>query len=214
MADIISTTEYNELIKALTERQSKYLKIKRIIDVVVAVPMAIVSLPIIGIAAAAVKIETPGNVFYHQERVGLLGKPIYITKIRSMYTDAETKSGAMWARKNDARITKVGKFLRQTRIDELPQIWNVIKGDMSFIGPRPERPVFTKEFMVKYPNFEKRLEITPGLSGWAQVTGGYEMTPDEKLKADLFYIRKVSLRLDTKIFVKTINVVLTGEGAR
>lgn len=210
----VSEIEYKASLDELHVKKSKYLSLKRAVDIVAALLLAVVTLPIIVIASVAVKLETPGKAFYRQERLGLLGKPIYITKIRSMYDGAEKKSGAMWAQKNDTRITKVGKFIRQTRIDELPQIWNVLKGDMSFIGPRPERPEFTKQFMIEYPGFHERLSITPGLSGWAQVTGGYEMTPGEKMQADIFYINNVSLMLDVKIVVKTLKVVITGDGAR
>lgn len=146
--------------------------------------------------------------------MGLMGKRIYVTKLRSMYSDAELKSGAMWAQKNDARVTKVGSFIRKTRIDELPQILNVLSGEMSLIGPRPERPNFTDEFSESVPGFEKRLTIRPGLSGWAQVNGGYDVTPAEKLADDMYYIEHVSFKLDALIVFKTIKTVFTGDGAR
>lgn len=120
----------------------------------------------------------------------------------------------MWAKKNDARVTKVGHFIRKTRIDELPQILNVLEGSMSFIGPRPERPVFTEQFVNEVPGFEKRLSIKPGLSGLAQIRGGYEATPGEKLIADVEYINNVSLKMDAMILVQTLRVVVTGDGAR
>jgi putative undecaprenyl-phosphate N-acetylgalactosaminyl 1-phosphatetransferase len=130
-----------------------------------------------------------------------------------MYQDAE-KNGHKWASKNDTRITKVGRFIRKTRIDELPQIINVIKGEMSIIGPRPERPEFINEFLKDIPNFNERLAVRPGITGWAQVNGGYELTPKDKLVYDLFYINHESIKLDFLILLKTIKVIFTGNGSR
>ena len=158
-------------------------------------------------------LESPGNPFYVQSRMGFMGKEFNLIKLRSMRTDAE-KNGAQWADKNDPRITKVGRFIRKTRIDELPQIFNVLKGDMSIIGPRPERQIFVEEFVKYIPNFPKRLEVKPGLTGWAQVNGGYEITPEEKLRLDLFYIENRRFLLDVKIVLRTIQIIFTGEGAR
>ncbi|MBJ7633576.1 sugar transferase [Weissella confusa] len=205
---------YRDKLERLSEKKTGYLWVKRFFDFFGALLFLIPSAPIILIFAVLVKLDTPGPAFYTQERVGLMGKKIFVTKIRSMYDGIEKKSGAMWATKNDDRVTKIGRFMRKTRIDELPQILSVLKGDMSFIGPRPERPMFTKEFSEKYSGFERRLEIKPGLSGWAQVTGGYDMRPDEKMVADLFYIQKVSLLFDLKIILMTLRVVVTGDGAR
>ncbi|WP_230678611.1 sugar transferase [Lacticaseibacillus zhaodongensis] len=190
-----------------------YLKLKRVFDLFFALILSIVALPIIGIAAIAIKMESAGPVFFHQVRVGLMGKRIVITKLRSMRTDAE-KDGAQWASKNDARITRVGKFIRKTRIDELPQLFSVIKGDISLIGPRPERPEFTQLFSKKYPGFEQRLLIKPGLSGYAQVHGGYEIDPGQKAALDMKYIKNVSLAMDARIFLRTIFIVISGDGAR
>lgn len=209
-----NTYHYFDLIKSEDEVRGKYLVFKRMFDFVFAILLAIPAIPIILIFGILVKIETPGSMFYKQERVGLMGKKIYITKIRSMYDGIEKKSGAMWAQKNDARVTKVGHFIRKTRIDELPQILNVLEGSMSFIGPRPERPVFTEQFVNEVPGFEKRLSIKPGLSGLAQIRGGYEATPREKLIADVEYINNVSLKMDAMILVQTLRVVVTGDGAR
>jgi lipopolysaccharide/colanic/teichoic acid biosynthesis glycosyltransferase len=130
-----------------------------------------------------------------------------------MKIDAE-KSGAVWAQKQDPRVTRIGAFIRRTRIDELPQLFNVLKGDMSMIGPRPERPVFTEKFQNEIPGFTQRLAVKPGLSGWAQVNGGYDMTPKEKLIFDLYYIRNLTFTLELKIMLKTCKVVWTGDGAR
>lgn len=206
-----------EYIQKLSEQKVKtsaYLKFKRFLDIIISLVLLIPSSVLILIFGILVKLETPGKMFYSQERVGVMGKPIHITKLRSMFQDAEKKSGAMWAKKNDARVTRVGSFIRKTRIDELPQLFSVLKGDLSLIGPRPERPMFTEEFSKDIPGFEQRLRITPGLSGWAQVNGGYDATPAEKLVDDMYYINNISVWLDIKILVKTILVVLTGNGAR
>lgn len=194
--------------------QNPYLILKRVFDIVFSLILGVVALPIILIFAVLIKLETPGSVFYHQERVGLMGKTFNVTKLRSMYDGIEKKSGAMWAQKEDPRVTKIGHFIRKTRIDELPQLWSVIKGDMSLIGPRPERPNFTEQFSDEVPGFEQRLLIKPGLSGWAQVHGGYEVTPAQKLEGDLYYIHHFGFMTDLTIFIETIKTVITGEGAR
>ena len=148
-----------------------------------------------------------------QERVGLNGQKFIMYKLRSMYLDAE-KNGYQWAEKNDPRITKIGHFIRRTRIDEFPQIINIIKGEMSIIGPRPERPEFINEFLKDIPNFNERLAVRPGITGWAQVNGGYELTPKDKLVYDIFYINHESIKLDFLILLKTIKVIFTGHGSR
>nr|WP_242458223.1 sugar transferase [Weissella confusa] len=208
--------QYEFMAKLQNEspKKSWYISVKRVADFIFALLLFIPALPVVIIFGIAIRLETPGSIFYKQERVGLMGKKIFITKLRSMYADAESKSGAKWADKNDSRITTVGHFIRKTRIDELPQIINVLRGEMSFIGPRPERPNFTEEFSNTVPGFEKRLTITPGLSGLAQIRGGYEATPAEKLKDDLEYINNVSLIQDVRIIIQTIGVVVTGKGAR
>ncbi len=193
--------------------QSSYQLIKRFMDVLMALIGLIATIPILLVFCIAIKLETPGKVFYLQERVGLQGKYFKVIKLRSMGIDAE-KSGAQWADKNDPRITKIGAFIRKTRIDEIPQLLNVINGDMSIIGPRPERPMFTALFNEEIPGFVERLGVKPGITGWAQVNGGYDITPKEKLNLDLYYIRNRSLSMDLKIVFKTIRIVLTGEGAR
>lgn len=189
------------------------LAIKPFFDFCFALILAIVTLPVIILAMIAVKLESKGPVFYRQVRVGLMGKHIVVTKLRSMYMDAE-KHGAKWADEDDPRITRVGHFIRKTRIDELPQLINVLKGEMSLIGPRPERPVFTEEFSHEFPGFEQRLRIKPGLSGYAQVHGGYDIDPGQKAKLDCYYIAHVGLKTDLKIFFETIETIFTGEGAR
>lgn len=192
---------------------SLYPFFKRTFEIVFSIALLLFTLPVLVLTAIAIKLESPGPVFYKQERVGLNGKTFNIIKLRSMRTDAE-KNGPQWAAKNDPRVTQVGKFIRKTRIDEIPQLINVLRGDMSLIGPRPERPMFTEQFDKEIPGFKKRLAVKPGLTGWAQVNGGYEATPAEKLKMDLYYIRNQSFRLDLEILLRTVWVVISGSGAR
>ncbi|QHE63920.1 sugar transferase [Rossellomorea vietnamensis] len=182
-------------------------------DIIIALIGLTLTFPIIIFTALLIKIETPGNAFFFQERVGLNGKYFKIIKLRSMGVDAEI-NGAKWAEKNDPRVTRIGAFIRKTRIDELPQLFNVLIGEMSLIGPRPERPLFTAKFNEEVPGFIKRLSVKPGLTGWAQVNGGYDLTINEKLDKDLFYIQNCNLTLDIIIILKTINVCITGSGAR
>lgn len=186
---------------------------QRLLDIVLSLIGLVIGLPIIVIFGILIKIEDNGPITYKQERMGKGGSRFYIYKLRSMRTDAE-KFGAQWAEKDDPRITKVGNFIRKTRVDELPQLFNILKGDMSIIGPRPERPSFTEEFNNDIPGFINRLAIKPGLTGWAQVNGGYDITPKEKLIEDMYYIKNRSILLDFKILFKTVKVVLTGDGAR
>ncbi len=186
---------------------------KKSIDILFAIIGLIASIPIIAAAAIFIKLETEGPIIYTQERVGKCGCIFLIYKLRTMYFDAE-KDGIQWAQKNDPRVTKVGRFLRKTRIDELPQFINVLKGEMSIVGPRPERPYFIEEFSKAIPGFNERLAVKPGITGWSQVNGGYELSPEEKLKNDLFYIRNQSILLDLKIILKTIKIIVTFEGAR
>lgn len=186
---------------------------QRTLDIILSLIGLLIGVPLIFIFGILIKIEDKGPITYKQERLGKGGKRFYIYKLRSMRTDAE-KFGAKWAEKDDPRITKIGKFIRKTRIDELPQLFNILKGDMSIIGPRPERPSFTEEFNNEIPGFINRLAIKPGLTGWAQVNGGYDITPEEKLVEDMYYIKHRSILLDFKILFKTVKVVLTGDGAR
>ena len=191
----------------------RYLLFKSFYDFVFALVGIVITSPILILFCLLIKLESKGPAFYTQERVGKNGKLFNVIKLRSMNVDAEAK-GAQWASKNDPRITKIGNFIRKTRIDEIPQLINVLKGDMSIIGPRPERPVFTEQFEKEIPGFIHRLAIKPGLTGWAQVNGGYDITPKEKLNYDLVYINNLSLRIDLKILLKTVGVVFTGDGAR
>ena len=186
---------------------------QRVMDIVLCLIALIIGIPLMVIFGVLIKIEDNGPAVYKQERVGKGGKCFYLYKLRSMRTDAE-KFGAQWAEKDDPRITKVGKFIRKTRIDEIPQLFNILRGDMGIIGPRPERPMFTVQFDEEIPGFINRLSVKPGLTGWALVNGGYEGTPAEKLEDDLYYIKNRSFLLDMKIIFKTVGVVLTGHGAR
>jgi len=191
-----------------------YLSVKRLTDIVASLIGLIISLPILLITAVAIKLESSGPVIFKQQRVGLNGKEFTIYKLRSMVKNAEAKTGPVWAKKNDMRVTKVGKFIRKTRIDELPQFVNILKGEMSLVGPRPERAVFIEEFSKDYPHFEDRLLVKPGVTGLAQVTGGYELTPHQKARLDLLYIRRQGLWLDIKVLLQTVRVVIFGDGAR
>ena len=193
---------------------SFYYKItKRIFDILFSLILLIVASPILIVSLIIVFLQDFKNPIFSQKRVGVRNEEFTIYKIRSMVHDAE-KNGAKWDEKNDMRVTLFGKFIRKTRIDELPQLWNVIKGEMSLIGPRPELEVFYRKFEETIPNFRDRLAVKPGLAGWAQVNGGYDITPEEKLRYDLEYIDNLSFKLEIKILLKTIKVIFTGEGAR
>lgn len=187
--------------------------VKRAMDVFIAILGLILSLPIMVIVAAAILLESKGSAFYVQERQGYGGRSFNVIKMRSMVMNAEA-GGAQWAVKNDPRVTKVGAFIRKTRIDELPQFINVLKGEMSIVGPRPERSIFYAQFNREIPGFSQRLMVKPGLTGWAQVNGGYDITPKHKLDLDMHYISNLSLRMDLTILLKTVRIVITGEGAR
>ncbi len=190
------------------------LNLKRFIDLVLAVAILLAAAPVMLAAALAVKIDSNGPVLYRQRRVGQGGRAIVISKFRTMFTDAETE-GAKWASRNDPRVTRVGRWLRLTRIDELPQLWNVLRGEMSCIGPRPERPEFTQQLEKSIPYYELRHLVPPGITGWAQVMHPYGASEDDarrKLEYDLYYIKNYSLVLDLMIALKTIRVVLFGRG--
>ncbi|AJQ62000.1 sugar transferase [Bacillus thuringiensis] len=190
-----------------------YFTLKNTADFLMALLGLVILSPILLLFVLAIKLESNGPAFFLQERVGLNGRVFNIIKLRSMYIDAE-KNGAQWAKKNDARVTKIGAFIRRTRIDEIPQLINMLKGDMSLVGPRPERPIFTEQFNKEIPGFKNRIVVKPGITGWAQVNGGYDISPKEKLEFDIYYIKNLSLFMDVKIIFKTIKVIFTGEGAR
>ncbi|WP_417566844.1 TIGR03013 family XrtA/PEP-CTERM system glycosyltransferase [Marinobacter sp.] len=191
---------------------------KRSLDILAAITLLIPGLPLMLLTAIAIKIEDgmKAPIFYSQERVGLNGNVFKVHKFRSMVTDAE-KNGAVWASKNDARVTRVGEFIRKVRIDELPQIFNVLNGTMAFVGPRPERPVFVEQLSEKIPFYSERHRVKPGLTGWAQLCFAYadnEEDTREKLRYDLYYIKNQSLLLDLLIIIQTVEVVLFKKGSR
>ncbi|MCI0766033.1 sugar transferase [Bacillus sp. TL12] len=192
---------------------SSYLLVKRLVDFVVSLFMLLLLSPILVLFCILIPIESTGSPFFYQWRLGKDGKDFKLIKLRSMFLDAE-KNGPQWATKEDPRVTRIGAFIRKTRIDEIPQFINVLKGDMSLIGPRPEREYFYKEFDKLLPNFKHRLIVTPGITGWAQVNGGYDLTPEEKLAFDLYYIQHRSFAMEIKILCQTLAIVFTGNGAR
>ena len=188
---------------------------KRLFDVVVSAVGLVLLIPFFAFIAALIRLDSPGTVFYRQVRVGLRGQPYMIWKFRSMRHDAE-KSGPQWAKANDSRISRVGWWLRKTRIDELPQLVNVFRGEMSLVGPRPERPVFVQELRKDIPYFDLRHTVKPGVTGWAQVKFRYGASQEDshtKLQYDLYYVKNLSFFLDVKILIHTIRVVMLGEGA-
>ena len=184
---------------------------KRIIDLVCAIILAVVASPIMLVTAIAVKLYDGGPVLYKQVRVTRGNKEFKIMKFRSMRVDAEKDGVARLASKNDSRITPIGKFIRKVRIDELPQLFNIIKGDMSFIGPRPERPEIIKQYVEEMPEFAYRTKVKAGLAGYAQVYGKYNTTPYDKLKLDLTYIENYSLWLDIKLMLLTLKILFSAE---
>ncbi|MGG3518897.1 sugar transferase [Bacillus pseudomycoides] len=192
---------------------SSYLLVKRLIDFVFSLFMLLLLSPILVLFCILIPIESTGSPFFYQRRLGKNGKDFKLIKLRSMFLDAE-KNGPQWASKEDPRVTRIGTFIRKTRIDEIPQVINVLKGDMSLIGPRPEREYFYKRFDKSLPNFKHRLLVTPGITGLAQVNGGYDLTPEEKLAFDLYYIQHRSFAMEIKILWQTLAIVFTGNGAR
>lgn len=190
---------------------------KRLFDVVMSLIGLTVASPVLPIIALAVKMDSSGPIFYKQLRVGENENEYFVYKFRTMAQDAETKSGAVWAQKNDPRVTKVGRFLRKTRLDEIPQLYNVLKGDMSFIGPRPERMAFVERLKETIPFYSTRHFVKPGVTGLAQVCYPYGASDEdalEKLRYDLYYVKNYSIFLDFKIIIDTIRVVVSGFGGR
>jgi exopolysaccharide biosynthesis polyprenyl glycosylphosphotransferase len=188
---------------------------KRLIDVIVSSLTLLILLPFFPLIALAIYFDSPGSVFFLQERVGKNGKIFKMIKFRTMIPDAEKETGPVWSQKQDPRITRVGFFLRKTRVDEIPQFINVLQGDMSLVGPRPERPVFVDEFIKTIPLYRHRLKMKPGITGWAQTMHKYDESFEDvkkKLEYDLYYLENMSLKLDIKIIMNTFATVFTAKG--
>lgn len=204
---LIFSTGFNRRVLAMG--------LKGVLDVVIAAIGLVLLIPLCILIGLLIKIDSSGPVFYRQMRVGLLGQPYMIWKFRSMYSDAE-KSGPRWAEKQDPRVSRVGRILRKLRIDELPQLYNVLRREMSLVGPRPERPVFVNELRKKIPYYDIRHTVRPGVTGWAQTQFRYGSTAEDahtKLQYDLYYVKNMTVGLDLRILTETIRVVLFGEGA-
>jgi sugar transferase (PEP-CTERM system associated) len=189
---------------------------KRLLDVSLASVGLLIAAPVMGLVAIAVRRSSPGPALYHQTRVGQNGRPFTVHKFRSMRADAEAATGAVWAQKGDPRVTGLGRFLRRTRLDELPQLWNVLRGDMSFVGPRPERPEFVSDLTQQIPFYGQRHAVRPGLTGWAQVRHSYGSSVADalqKLQFDLYYIKHMSIAFDLYIVLETTKTVLMRRGS-
>jgi sugar transferase (PEP-CTERM system associated) len=199
-------------------RKSRAVELfKRTLDVGAAAVGLVLLLPVMALVAALVRLTSRGPVFYHQARVGLRGRVFTVHKFRSMQQDAEAGTGPVWAAKQgDSRVTPVGRWLRRTRLDELPQLWNILKGEMSLVGPRPERPEFVSELTAGIPYYGQRHVVRPGLTGWAQVRYTYGASTEDalqKLQYDLYYIKNLSVALDLYIILETIKTVVLRRGA-
>jgi len=191
--------------------------VKRMLDLSFSMILAIISAPFMALTALAIKADSAGPMLYSQERVGENGRVFKIYKFRSMQTDAEQAGQPIWARAQDERVTRVGRFIRKSRLDELPQLWNVMRGDMSFVGPRPERPFFVDHLAKEIPFYLQRHAVKPGITGWAQVKYQYGSTVEdamEKLRYDLYYIKHLSIFFDLTIVLDTVKVILFGKGAK
>jgi sugar transferase (PEP-CTERM system associated) len=191
--------------------------VKRMLDLALSLIGFIIASPLMALTALAIRLDSPGPVLYTQERVGENGRVFTVVKFRSMRIDAEETGRPMWARDKDDRITRVGRFIRLTRLDELPQLWNVVRGDMSFVGPRPERPFFVEQLSGEIPFYVQRHAVKPGLTGWAQVKYQYGSSIEdamEKLRYDLYYIKHMSIFFDLTIVLDTVKVILFGKGAK
>ena len=204
-----------EGFRSLSEQS--FQVIKRLLDITLALVGLVVASPLLIVAAVLVKIQDGGPIIYSQERVGQRGKIFRLHKLRTMVGDAEGNTGPVWAAPGDPRVTRVGRWLRKLRIDEIPQTWNVLKGEMSFVGPRPERPVFVEALQSKYPVYALRHLIRPGITGWAQIRCPYAANEGDslrKLEYDLYYVQNASLLFDLRIILKTISIVVSGSGSR
>jgi len=222
MYDVISGLARTEQIAGLPliqinlELTTWYQRLmKRMLDLIITVPLLIFLTPLTVVVAILIKLETHGPVFYRQDRVGKDFQHFRIYKFRSMTADAEQNTGPVWADQDDPRITNVGRVLRRFRLDELPQFINVVRGEMSIIGPRPERPFFVEKLTKEFPFYHRRLSVRPGISGWAQIKNPYDRHIEDvrqKLKYDFYYIENLSLNLDLKIMISTAWVMLSGQG--
>lgn len=186
--------------------RKRYAEFKRALDILFALPGLVVAAPVIAVLAALVKLTSRGPAFYKQDRVGKDGRVFKMIKLRTMRANAEAKSGPVWSLKNDPRETWLGRFLRRTHLDELPQLWNVLKGDMSLVGPRPERPFFVEKFGKEIPNYGERHAVRPGITGWAQVNNGYDASVDDvrrKVHYDREYIEQMGWGIDFRIMLAT-----------
>jgi sugar transferase (PEP-CTERM system associated) len=198
-------------------RSPMFLFVRRVLSIFISLIGLLLTLPLLPFIMLAIRLDSKGPVFYTQTRVGKGGKLFKVVKFRTMRQDAESGTGAQWAANNDPRVTRVGKFLRTSRLDEIPQLWCVLKGDMAFVGPRPERPEFIEELSKKIPYYGVRHMVRPGVTGWAQVKYKYGSTIEdarEKLQYDLFYIKNASIGLDLLIMFQTVKIVLLGRGAQ
>lgn len=207
----------SELFVTATSRTGlAYLVIRRLLDLIAASVGLLLAIPLLLLTAIAIKLESRGPVLYRQQRMGRNGNAFTLVKFRSMRVDAEASSGPVWAKGDDARITRVGRWLRKLRIDELPQLWSVIRNDMSMVGPRPERPFFVDELEQQIPHYGLRLIVKPGVTGWAQINYSYGNSVDDafiKLQYDLYYVKHRSLALDVAIVLRTVKVVALQQGA-
>jgi len=193
------------------------LFLKRSADIVLSVTLLIMAGPLMLLTAVLIRLDSSGPTLYRQARLGMNGNEYEVLKFRSMFQDAETASGPMWASENDPRVSRIGRLIRVLRVDELPQLFNILRGEMSFVGPRPERAHFIRQLERRLPYYTLRMTVRPGLTGWAQVEYGYGATEEdslEKLKYDLYYIKNANLLFDLWIVLKTVKVVLSGRGAR
>jgi sugar transferase (PEP-CTERM system associated) len=190
---------------------------KRAVDLVAATLLLLISAPLCALVTLAIKLEDGGAVLFRQTRAGRRGIPFTLYKFRSMRVDAEAESGPKWAEEEDPRVTRVGRWIRALRIDEIPQGWNVLRGEMSFVGPRPERPEFVEQLRGLIPYYEQRLAVQPGITGWAQINFPYGATIDDarrKLEYELYYLKNFSVLMDAFIMLRTIKIIMFGWGSR